>query len=166
MAEKQFDTLLGEMYLQLVKGAARKNIFALRAEKEKRSDMALFFHALAESEEAQARRLLYLLRGLVGKTEENVAEVMEEELPLLQRRYCNLAEQTARQEGMVSVRHLADQEQKVGKKNSFLLKKTWQGNGQAAVYHVCSFCGYVHENEAPETCPVCQAPRKRFRRVG
>jgi len=166
MAGGQLDALLGEMYLQLSRGAARKRIFALRAVKEERPDLALFFLALAESEEAQARRLLYLLRGLVGTTKENVAEVMAEELPRLQNRYRRLGEEAVQQGGMASVRHLSEQEQKVGKKNSFLLQKTRDGKGGVSAYYVCSFCGYVHENEAPETCPVCQAPRKRFRRVG
>jgi len=33
------------------------------------------------------------------------------------------------------------------------------------VYYVCEVCGYVAEGEAPERCPVCNAPRKQFRQV-
>ena len=164
MRDGQFEEILGRMYQRLSTGAARKRIFALRAVKEKRPDLALLFNAMAESDEAQSRRLLFLLRGLIGKTEENVTEIMEKELPLLQSLYRQLEEEGGRQ-GMVSVRHLAGQEAKVGKKNSFLLRKTAGGKSGAAAYHVCSFCGYVHENEAPEACPVCQAPQKRFRKI-
>jgi rubrerythrin len=32
-------------------------------------------------------------------------------------------------------------------------------------YHVCTVCGYVAEDEAPDKCPVCGVPRARFRRV-
>ena len=29
--------------------------------------------------------------------------------------------------------------------------------------YVCSVCGYVHEgDEAPESCPVCKAPKEKF----
>lgn len=28
---------------------------------------------------------------------------------------------------------------------------------------ICSACGYTLEGEAPEKCPLCKAPRKRFR---
>ena len=29
---------------------------------------------------------------------------------------------------------------------------------------VCSVCGYVHEgNEAPDFCPVCKAPKDKFK---
>ena len=32
---------------------------------------------------------------------------------------------------------------------------------------VCKVCGYVHEGpEAPETCPVCKAPKARFEKMG
>ncbi len=28
---------------------------------------------------------------------------------------------------------------------------------------VCSICGYIHqENEAPENCPQCKAPKGKF----
>ena len=31
---------------------------------------------------------------------------------------------------------------------------------------VCSVCGYVHEgNEAPDFCPVCKAPKDKFKEV-
>ena len=31
---------------------------------------------------------------------------------------------------------------------------------------VCSVCGYVHEgNEAPEFCPVCKAPKDKFKEM-
>ena len=31
---------------------------------------------------------------------------------------------------------------------------------------VCSVCGYVHErNEAPDFCPVCKAPKHKFKEV-
>lgn len=32
-------------------------------------------------------------------------------------------------------------------------------------YWVCSVCGHTHENEAPEKCPVCNAPASKFERV-
>lgn len=31
---------------------------------------------------------------------------------------------------------------------------------------VCSVCGYVHEgNEAPDVCPLCKAPKEKFKEV-
>ena len=32
-------------------------------------------------------------------------------------------------------------------------------------YYVCSVCGYTCEDEAPDTCPVCNANKKAFFKV-
>ena len=32
-------------------------------------------------------------------------------------------------------------------------------------YYVCPVCGYTAEKEAPETCPVCGAKGKMFKKV-
>ncbi len=32
-------------------------------------------------------------------------------------------------------------------------------------YYVCPVCGYTAENEAPDTCPVCGAKGKMFKKV-
>lgn len=32
-------------------------------------------------------------------------------------------------------------------------------------YFVCQVCGYTVAGEAPETCPICGAPRSRFKQV-
>jgi rubrerythrin len=33
------------------------------------------------------------------------------------------------------------------------------------IYYVCEVCGYVAEEEAPDRCPICNAPRKQFKQV-
>ena len=33
-------------------------------------------------------------------------------------------------------------------------------------YFLCTVCGYIHENGAPEKCPVCGAQAKAFKNVG
>ena len=30
---------------------------------------------------------------------------------------------------------------------------------------VCTVCGYTAENEAPEACPVCKAPKTAFKEL-
>lgn len=32
-------------------------------------------------------------------------------------------------------------------------------------YYVCPFCGFTHAGSAPEKCPVCGTPGKRFERI-
>lgn len=140
--------------------AARKKTFSLRASKEGREELARIFRAMAASEEAQARRALYLLHGPIGESGKNIEEIGSHQLPELQDMYRRL-QYEAEQSEAASLLHLAEQEGRVGRKNAVLLKKA--ANKEAAPsYFVCSFCGYVHENEAPENCPVCQAPKRRF----
>jgi rubrerythrin len=32
-------------------------------------------------------------------------------------------------------------------------------------YYVCGICGYVSDGELPDECPICGAPKEKFRRV-
>lgn len=32
-------------------------------------------------------------------------------------------------------------------------------------YYVCTTCGYIAEGKPPETCPICNAPRSKFKEV-
>ncbi|MFO7559299.1 MAG: hypothetical protein R6X10_10755 [Desulfobacterales bacterium] len=32
-------------------------------------------------------------------------------------------------------------------------------------YHVCQVCGYVVDRKAPDKCPVCGAPKEKFKTV-
>jgi len=34
---------------------------------------------------------------------------------------------------------------------------------QLKTVYICPICGYTAEGEAPARCPVCQAPREKFR---
>ncbi len=32
-------------------------------------------------------------------------------------------------------------------------------------YHVCQVCGYVSDTKIPDNCPVCGAPKDKFKTV-
>lgn len=32
-------------------------------------------------------------------------------------------------------------------------------------YYICPVCGFTHERNAPEKCPICGAPGKRFEKI-
>ena len=32
-------------------------------------------------------------------------------------------------------------------------------------YHVCQVCGYVTEKRIPEKCPICGAPKEKFKTI-
>jgi len=76
-----------EAFLEVSRTAARKTIYALRAEQNGRSQLAKLFRAIALSEKAQALRLLIQLRGRTGTNQENCWTAFEEEAPSLIRKY-------------------------------------------------------------------------------
>jgi rubrerythrin len=39
------------------------------------------------------------------------------------------------------------------------------GSQEDLPYYVCPVCGYTCEQEAPETCPVCGAKGKAFKKI-
>lgn len=154
---------LRQILQQVTVNAARKKTFSRRAIRDDQEELARLFMAMAVSDEAQARRVLYMLRGPVGETGKNIEEIYSDQLPKLQEMYKTLL-QEAEQAEVRPLVHLAGQEERVGRKNAILLDKAL-ANEAASAYFVCSFCGYVHENHAPEKCPVCQAPKRRFREI-
>jgi rubrerythrin len=32
-------------------------------------------------------------------------------------------------------------------------------------YYVCTVCGYTVERNVPEICPICDAPKSKFKKV-
>jgi len=39
------------------------------------------------------------------------------------------------------------------------------GKNKETEYHVCQICGNTVEGEAPDKCPICNAPKSMFKKV-
>ena len=150
-----------EAFLEVSRTAARKTIYALRAEQNGRSQLAKLFRAIALSEKAQALRLLIQLRGRTGTNQENCWTAFEEEAPSLIRKYEEAARiaENAGERGMQSA---FSQSSRVQRMHLSLKKKLDEDQAKDTPYHVCSFCGFIMEDHAPEKCPICTAPSSRF----
>jgi rubrerythrin len=46
-----------------------------------------------------------------------------------------------------------------------LSKVSSGGDAEAKEYYVCQVCGYTAPGEAPDKCPVCGAPKEKFKKV-
>ena len=150
-----------EAFLEVSRGAARKTIYALRAEHEGNSQLAKLFRAIGLSEKAQALRLLLQLRGQTGTNEQNCQTAFTEEIPSLLQRYqeaATIAEET----GERAMQSVFSQSARVQRMHLSLKKKLDKDSAKDNSYHVCSFCGFTMEDRAPEKCPVCTAPKSRF----
>jgi len=145
--------------------AHQRNLaFALKAEQEGYPQMARLFRAVAEAEGIHAFNHLRLLGG-VDSTQENLEAAFERE---------NLASSTypqfireANEDGNTAVAKIFSYSRDVEKGHAKLYKKALERMIQETDtdYYVCGVCGYVSDGELPDECPICGAPREKFRRV-
>jgi len=157
---------LQKIIMEMVRGAARKKIYARRAEKEGDKALAGLFSAISNSESAQAARFLIQLRGQTGSNESNSSMAFDHEIPVT----INLYEQTGQLAGNIqekAMHNACSQSAKVQRLHLSLKQKLDRKNtpSNATSYHVCQFCGFIMESKAPENCPVCTAPASRFQEI-
>ena len=138
--------------------------FALKAEQEELTQVARLFRAIAEAEGIHAFNHLRLLGG-VSDTQENLEAAFERE---------NLASKTypefireANEEGNSSVATIFSFSRDVERLHAKLYKKALDHMMQNVdtTYYVCGVCGYVSDGELPDQCPVCGAPKEKFRTI-
>ena len=151
-------------FLKVSLGAARKKLYALRAEQDGHKQLAKLFYAIAISEDVQARRFLIQLRGQTGNNEQNCETAFQEEIPQMIALYEQTLE-TATAEKERAMQFAFLQSIKVERIYISLKKKLEQNSSKENSYHICSFCGFIMEEKAPEKCPVCSAPTSRFQEV-
>lgn len=145
--------------------AHQRNLaFAIRAEEEGYSQVAKLFRAIAEAEGIHAFNHLRLL-GAVAGTQENLETAFERE---------NLASSTypqfireANEEENAAVATIFGYSRDVERGHAKLYEKALEHmlGDVDTEYYVCGVCGYVSDGELPDQCPICGAPRERFRKV-
>jgi rubrerythrin len=142
----------------------RNLAFAMKAEQEGYSQIAILFRAIAEAEAVHVFNHLRLL-GAVSDTQDNLESAFERE---------NLAASTypqfvraANEEGNESVAKTFSYSRDVEKGHAKLYKKAlaYMMAGEENEYYVCQVCGYVSDGVLSDVCPICGAPREKFRKV-
>ncbi len=142
--------------------------FAEKSEKEGHPQIARLFRAAAESETVHARNHLRAMDG-IGSTKANLEEAVGGENYEFTKMYPGFIEQ-AKAENNEKAETTFDWANKVEKIHHGLYQKALEAleAGQKLKdepYFVCQSCGYTVGGEAPEKCPICGAPRSKFRRV-
>jgi len=142
----------------------RNLAFAMKAEQEDYSQVARLFRAIAEAEAVHAFNHLRLL-GAVSGTQDNLKSAFERE---------NLAANTypqfvraANEEGNTSVAKTFSYSRDVEKGHANLYKKALAHMmaGDETEYYICQVCGHVSDGVLPDECPICGAPKDKFRKV-
>lgn len=140
--------------------------FAAKADQEGFPQAARLFRAAADAETIHAHSHLRALKG-VRSTRENLEEAMAGETHEFRSMYPGMIE-SARAEGNKEAErsfHFANEVEKVHAALYQKLLKSLGESGETYPYYVCPVCGYTAEREAPETCPVCGAKGKMFRKI-
>ena len=149
--------------------ASRRYLFfAEKAEKEGQPQIARLFRAAAEAETVHAGNHLEVMGG-IGPTRDNLEAAIAGESHEFTEMYPAFIEQ-AESEDNKRARVSFGYANEVEKIHHGLYQKALQAleSGQKlkeAPFFVCQVCGNTVKGEAPEKCPVCGAPRSKFKRV-
>jgi len=142
----------------------RNLAFAMKADQEGYSQVAILFRAIAEAEAVHAFNHFRLL-GAASGTQDNLESAFERE---------NLAAGTypefvreANEEGNTSVATTFSYSRDVEKGHAKLYKKALAHMiaEEETEYYVCQVCGHVSDGVLPDECPICGAPKEKFRKV-
>ena len=142
--------------------------FAERAEKENLPGVANLFNAAVESETVHAMKYLEML-GEFKSTKENLeaakgGETYETED--MYPKFISDAESENESQAKTSFTWAAEVEKIHADMYGKAIEKASQGQDiEEKDYYICQGCGYTAEEEAPETCPVCGAPKSMFKKV-
>ena len=141
-------------------------IFAEVAEREGKPNIARLFRAIAYAEQVHAANHLREL-GMVKGTPENLAEAIAGETFEVEEMYpaYNKVAELQGEEGAQRSTHYALEAEKIHAQMYTKAKEAAE-KGQdieLKTVYICPVCGYTVEGEAPEYCPICGAPRDKFK---
>jgi rubrerythrin len=142
--------------------------FASKAESDGFPQVAKLFRAAAEAETVHAHAHLRAMDG-IKSTEENLKAAIEGEGYEYKMMY---------PEFLVEAQKEGNKRAEITFKNALAVEETHHGLYAEALQtvesgkdfpeqkvYVCSICGHTHYGEAPDRCPVCNAPQERFSEV-
>jgi len=159
---------LQEAFAGESQASRRYLFFAEKADEEGRSQIARLFRATTEAETVHARNHLEVMRG-IGSTKDNLEGAIQGENYEFTKMYPGFIEQAKSENNKraeISFTHANE----VEKIHHDLYQEAFRAleEGQklkAEPYFVCQVCGNTVAGKAPETCPICGAPRSKFKRV-
>ena len=142
----------------------RNLAFAMKADQEGYSQVARLFRAIAEAEAVHAFNHFRLLDG-ESNTQENLESAFERE-NLASNRYPQVVRE-ANEEDNAGVATVLSYSRDVEKGHATLYRKAlaYMMADEEVEYYVCQVCGYVSDGVLPDECPICGAPKEKFRRV-
>ena len=141
--------------------------FAKQAEKDGLKTVAKLFRAAAYAETVHALNHLGII-GEVKSTVENLQTAVSGETFEFDKMYPEFIEVADAEENAKAVWSfkVANQVEKI---HAGLFSKAIEdlksGKETVVDFYVCEVCGNTVTGEAPDKCPICNAPKKRFTKI-
>ena len=140
-------------------------IFAKKAEEEGKPNVARLFRAIAFAEQVHAANHFKTL-GDFGETAENLQAAIDGENFEVEEMYpaYDAVAKLQDEKGAIRSVHYAIEAEKI---HSAMYIEARQAVKEGKDFDVgdvfiCPVCGYTAEGNAPESCPVCGVPKKKF----
>jgi rubrerythrin len=141
--------------------------YAEKAEEENVPQIALLFRAIAEAERVHATRNLSLVKDLLVKdTDTNLENSFQREKTVSENAYPEFIK-VAEEEGETAVSIAFSQARDAETFHAKLYERAIYDviKDKVGAYHVCQVCGYVTDKKIPDKCPVCGAPKEKFKTI-
>jgi len=140
--------------------------FADKAEKEGFPNVARLFRAISFAEQAHATSHLRTLGG-IGSTVENLGEAIGGETYEVEEMYPSflaVAELQGEKSAQRSMNYALEAE-KIHAAMYQQARQAVQAGQDVALgtVYICEVCGYTVEGQVPDRCPICNAPKEKFR---
>jgi rubrerythrin len=142
--------------------------YADKAQEEDVPQIALLFRAIAEAERVHASRHLNLVKDLLVKdTDTNLERSFQREKSISENEYPEFI-LAAEEEGETAAALVFSQARDAEAVHAKLYERAIYHmlKDKTTTYYVCQVCGYVADNKLPDPCPVCGAPKEKFKTVG
>ncbi|MCL4458762.1 MAG: rubrerythrin family protein [Chloroflexi bacterium] len=142
-------------------------IFADRAEKEGHANVARLFRAIAYAEQVHATNHFKEL-GQLGATPANLGAAIAGETFEVEEMYPAYNEVARLQEerGAQRSTHYALEAEKIHARLYTEARQAVEGGRDIQIgdVFICDVCGHTVVGEPPEKCPICGAPRNRYKK--
>lgn len=142
--------------------------FAAKADAEGRPQIARLFRAAAAAETVHALAHFRVMGG-VKDTKQNLQAAIDgegHEFKEMYPKFIEVAETEGNKAALTSFRNANAVEEIHYNLYSKALEMLQAGKDlPAASIHVCDICGNTVEGDAPDRCPVCGAPKAKFKEV-
>lgn len=165
--EKRTQDNIYKAFIGEAKAYFRLLAYAEKADEEEVPQVALLFRAIAEAERVHATRHLQLLKDIMVKdTDTNLEQSFQREKTVSENTYPDLikdAEEDGERAAAMVFGFARDAESYHAKLYERAMYHVIKDTAKA--YQVCQVCGYVTDKKIPDKCPVCGAPKDKFKTV-